>query len=46
MERGLSLADRVFVSEKGGTPAELRGDPRLEALYMGETQTDRVLAGD
>ena len=35
VERGLSLADRVFVLEKhhraGGTPDELRGDPRLEA---------------
>ena len=45
VERGLSLADRVFVLEKGtialgGTPDELRGDPRLEALYMGETQVE------
>ncbi|NLE21299.1 MAG: ATP-binding cassette domain-containing protein [Actinobacteria bacterium] len=45
MERGLSLADRVFVLEKGtialgGTPDELRGDPRLEALYMGEAQAE------
>jgi len=52
VERGLSLADRVFVLEKGtialgGTPAELRGDPRLEALYMGEAQAEpAVLAGD
>jgi branched-chain amino acid transport system ATP-binding protein len=41
VERGLALADRVFVMEKGtialgGTPAEVRGDSRLEALYMGE----------
>ena len=45
VERGLSLADRVFVLEKGtialgGTPDELRGDPRLEALYMGEAQVE------
>ncbi len=45
VERGLSLADRVFVLEKGtialgGTPADLRGDPRLEALYMGESQVE------
>lgn len=52
VERGLSLADRVFVLEKGaialgGTPAELRGDPRLEALYMGEAQAEQaVLAAD
>jgi len=52
VERGLSLADRVFVLEKGtialgGTPAELRGDPRLEALYMGEAQAvPAVPAGD
>jgi branched-chain amino acid transport system ATP-binding protein len=43
VERGLALADRVFVMEKGtvalsGTPSELRGDPRLEALYMGEAE--------
>jgi branched-chain amino acid transport system ATP-binding protein len=47
VERGLSLADRVFVLEKGtialgGTPDELRGDPRLEALYMGEAQADEL----
>jgi branched-chain amino acid transport system ATP-binding protein len=41
VERGLSLADRVFVMEKGtvalgGTPSELRGNPRLESLYLGE----------
>ena len=50
VERGLSLADRVFVLEKGtialcGTPDELRGDPRLEALYMGEAQAEITLAG-
>lgn len=42
VERGLALADRVFVMEKGaialsGEPHELRGNPRLESLYMGET---------
>ena len=47
VERGLSLADRVFVLEKGtialgGTPDELRGDPRLEALYMGEAQVEEI----
>ena len=49
VERGLSLADRVFVLEKGtialgGTPDELRGDPRLEALYMGEAQAEEPTA--
>jgi ABC-type branched-subunit amino acid transport system ATPase component len=49
VERGLSLADRVFVLEKGtialgGTPDELRGDPRLEALYMGEAQAEELTA--
>lgn len=43
VERGLALADRVFVMEKGtialgGGPSELRGDPRLEALSMGRAQ--------
>jgi ABC-type branched-subunit amino acid transport system ATPase component/ABC-type branched-subunit amino acid transport system permease subunit len=47
VERGLSLADRVFVLEKGtialgGTPEELRGDPCLEALYMGEAQAEEL----
>lgn len=41
VERGLALADRVFVMEKGsialhGTPEELRGSPKLASLYMGE----------
>ena len=50
VERGLSLADRVFVLEKGtialgGTPDELRGDPRLEALYMGEAQAGGAAPG-
>jgi branched-chain amino acid transport system ATP-binding protein len=40
VERGLALADRVFVMEKGGialagTPAELRDNPVLRSLYMG-----------
>ena len=43
VERGLALADRVAVLEKGrvgltGTPAQLRTDPRLTALYVGEAQ--------
>jgi branched-chain amino acid transport system ATP-binding protein len=43
VERGLALADRVAVLEKGrvaltGTPAEVRGDPRLLALYVGESK--------
>ncbi len=43
VERGLKLADRVYVLEKGrialiGTPAEVRGDPRLRALYVGEAK--------
>ena len=40
VERGLALADRVFVMEKGGialagTPAELRENPHLQSLYVG-----------
>jgi ABC-type branched-subunit amino acid transport system ATPase component/ABC-type branched-subunit amino acid transport system permease subunit len=43
VERGLHLADHVYVLEKGrvalgGTPAEIRGDPRLRALYVGEAK--------
>jgi ABC-type branched-subunit amino acid transport system ATPase component/ABC-type branched-subunit amino acid transport system permease subunit len=43
VQRGLRLADRVYVLEKGrmaltGTPAEVRGDPRLVALYVGEAK--------
>ncbi len=43
VERGLTLADHVYVLEKGrialaGTPAEVRGDPRLRALYVGEAK--------
>ena len=41
VERGLALADRAYVLEKGrvaleGTPAAIRDDPRLVALYVGE----------
>jgi ABC-type branched-subunit amino acid transport system ATPase component len=41
VERGLSLADRVIVLEKGsvalaGGPAEVRTDPKLGALYVGQ----------
>ncbi len=41
--RGLTLADHVYVLEKGrvaldGTPAEIRRDPRLLALYVGEAK--------
>ena len=51
VERGLALADRVFVMEKGtialaGAPADLRGDPRLEALYMGEAQTTEFVSSE
>jgi ABC-type branched-subunit amino acid transport system ATPase component len=40
VERGLALADRAYVLEKGrvalaGPPAEIRDDPRLLALYVG-----------
>jgi ABC-type branched-subunit amino acid transport system ATPase component/ABC-type branched-subunit amino acid transport system permease subunit len=43
VERGLTLANRVYVLEKGrvaltGTPSEVRGDPRLLALYVGEAK--------
>jgi ABC-type branched-subunit amino acid transport system ATPase component len=41
VERGLALADRVAVLEKGkvaltGTPADIRRDSRLVSLYVGE----------
>jgi ABC-type branched-subunit amino acid transport system ATPase component/ABC-type branched-subunit amino acid transport system permease subunit len=41
VERGLSLADRVIVLEKGsvaltGDPADVRTDPKLGALYVGQ----------
>lgn len=40
VERGLSLADRVVVMEKGGValvgrPDEIRTNPRLRSLYVG-----------
>jgi branched-chain amino acid transport system ATP-binding protein len=40
VERGLALADRAYVLEKGrvalhGPPATIRTDPRLVALYVG-----------
>jgi branched-chain amino acid transport system ATP-binding protein len=40
VERGLALADRVYVLVKGrvalmGEPAEIRDDPRLQELYVG-----------
>ena len=45
VERGLALADRAYVLEKGvvalsGAPAEIRSDPRLRALYVGEAKGD------
>lgn len=41
VERGLALADRVYVMEEGnvalaGTPAELGNSPLLHPLYLGE----------
>ncbi|MFT3866429.1 MAG: ATP-binding cassette domain-containing protein [Solirubrobacterales bacterium] len=41
VERGLALADRVYVLVKGrvalmGEPAGIREDPRLQELYVGE----------
>jgi ABC-type branched-subunit amino acid transport system ATPase component/ABC-type branched-subunit amino acid transport system permease subunit len=43
VERGLALADHVAVLEKGrvaltGTPDEVRRDPRLLSLYVGEAK--------
>ncbi len=43
VERGLALADHVAVLEKGrvaltGTPDEVRRDPRLRSLYVGEAK--------
>jgi len=45
VERGLALADRAYVLEKGvvalsGPPDEIRNDPRLLALYVGEAKGD------
>jgi ABC-type branched-subunit amino acid transport system ATPase component/ABC-type branched-subunit amino acid transport system permease subunit len=42
VERGLALADRVYVLVKGqvalmGEPEAIREDPRLQELYVGET---------
>jgi ABC-type branched-subunit amino acid transport system ATPase component len=46
VERGLALADRAYVLEKGrvaltGPPAAIRHDPRLLALYVGEATGTR-----
>lgn len=43
VERGLALADFAYVLEKGvvalsGLPEEIRDDPRLRALYVGEAK--------
>jgi ABC-type branched-subunit amino acid transport system ATPase component len=43
VERGLALADRVAVLEKGrvalaGTPADIRRDEHLVSLYVGEAK--------
>jgi ABC-type branched-subunit amino acid transport system ATPase component len=45
VERGLALADRAYVLEKGrvalhGPPATIRTDPHLLALYVGTTSTE------
>ena len=45
VERGLALADRAYVLERGrvalsGEPAAIRDDPRLLALYVGEARGD------
>ncbi len=45
VERGLALADRAYVLERGrialsGEPGAIRDDPRLLALYMGEARGD------
>jgi branched-chain amino acid transport system ATP-binding protein len=42
VERGLALADRAYVLERGrvalaGEPAAIREDPRLLALYVGQS---------
>jgi len=47
VERGLTLANHVYVLEKGrvalaGSPAEVRADPRLLALYVGEAKGSAV----
>jgi ABC-type branched-subunit amino acid transport system ATPase component len=43
VERGLALADRAYVLERGrvalaGEPGAIREDPRLLALYVGEAR--------
>ncbi len=48
VERGLTLANHVYVLEKGrvaleGSPAEVRADPRLLALYVGEAKGSAVV---
>ncbi len=45
VERGLALADRAYVLERGrvalsGEPGAIRDDPRLLALYVGEARGD------
>jgi branched-chain amino acid transport system ATP-binding protein len=45
VERGLALADRAYVLERGrvalsGEPRAIRDDPRLLALYVGEARGD------
>ena len=51
VERGLSIADRAYVLEKGvvalsGRPEEMRTDPRLRALYVGEAKGELTRGGD
>ena len=46
VERGLALAHRVYVLERGtvaleGRPSEIRSDSRLRGLYVGETTGQR-----
>jgi branched-chain amino acid transport system ATP-binding protein len=43
VERGLALAERVYVLEKGrialaGAPEQVRHDPHLRSLYVGEAE--------
>jgi branched-chain amino acid transport system ATP-binding protein len=50
VERGLALADRAYVLERGrvalsGEPAAIRDDPRLLALYVGESGGAGIGAG-
>jgi branched-chain amino acid transport system ATP-binding protein len=51
VERGLTLADRVYVLEKGrvglsGAPDEVRDDERLKALYVGEAVETQEPGGE